>query len=100
MVGASGGIIGLMAFFGLSFPRERFRLLVLVFFIPRWISLSAMALGGLYLVFDLIGLAGQLGGWSSVSSLAHLGGAAAGVVAWLPWRSETAVDRPRAKAFV
>ena len=96
VVGASGGIVGLMAFFALSFPRERFRLLI--FF--RWVSISAVGLAGLYLMFDLIGLFGQLGGWSAVSSLAHLGGAAGGVGLWLAWRTEVATERDRDREFV
>jgi membrane associated rhomboid family serine protease len=42
----------------------------------------------MFLGYNLIGVWYQLGGWSSVSSLAHLGGAGAGIVFWMAWRTE------------
>jgi hypothetical protein len=40
----------------------------------------------LWILFQIIGTLEQKAGMSSVSSAAHLGGAAVGVLAWLVWR--------------
>jgi len=42
----------------------------------------------LWLLFQFIGAAQQLAGVSAVSALAHLGGAAVGLLAWVAWRKE------------
>jgi len=42
----------------------------------------------LWILFQLIGALEQRAGMSSVSSIAHLGGAAVGVVAWLLWKKQ------------
>jgi membrane associated rhomboid family serine protease len=49
----------------------------------------------LWILFQLIGTLEQRAGMSSVSSAAHLGGAAVGVVAWLLWRKEKSNDEAR-----
>jgi membrane associated rhomboid family serine protease len=48
--------------------------------LPAWFAVV------LWLSFQFIGAAQQLAGISTVSSLAHLGGAVVGLVAWLLWR--------------
>lgn len=90
LVGASGGIAGLFALFALAFPKVPFRVFVFLLIPPifRWIRVSAATLGGIFLAFNIVGAWYQLGGWSDVSSLAHLGGAAAGVIFWVAWRAE------------
>jgi membrane associated rhomboid family serine protease len=47
----------------------------------------------LWILFQIIGTLEQKAGMSSVSSAAHLGGAAVGVLAWLVWRKSK--DEPR-----
>jgi len=47
----------------------------------------------LWILFQIIGTLEQKAGMSSVSSAAHLGGAAMGVLAWFVWRKPN--DEPR-----
>lgn len=87
-LGASGGISGLIAFYALRFPHARFTMAYRFAFF----SLSAWQLALLWLIFQVIGVFEQVAGWSSVSALAHLGGAAMGVVAWFWWGRERAAS--------
>ena len=86
-IGASGGIAGVITFYALNFPRMRLAFLMRYGFVWfRWIRLPAWFVFVLWILFQLIGTLEQKAGMSSVSSAAHLGGAAVGVVAWLVWR--------------
>jgi membrane associated rhomboid family serine protease/Zn-finger nucleic acid-binding protein len=86
-IGASGGIAGVITFYALNFPRVRLEFLVRWGFVWfRWIRLPAWSVFVLWILFQLIGAFEQKVGISSVSSVAHLGGAAVGVIAWLLWR--------------
>ena len=93
-IGASGGIAGVITFYALNFPRMRLAFLMrwgYVWF--RWIRLPAWFVFVLWILFQIIGTLEQKAGMSSVSSAAHLGGAAMGVLAWLVWRKPN--DEPR-----
>ena len=93
-IGASGGIAGVITFYALNFPRMRLAFLMRWGFVWfRWIQLPAWFAFILRILFQLIGTLEQRAGISSVSSVAHLGGAAVGVVAWLVWRKIK--DEPR-----
>src|SRR4030095_7269662 len=86
-IGASGGIAGVITFYALNFPRMRLAFLMrwgYVWF--RWIRLPAWFVFVLWILFQLVGTLEQKAGMSSISSAAHLGGAAVGVLAWLSWR--------------
>jgi membrane associated rhomboid family serine protease/Zn-finger nucleic acid-binding protein len=86
-IGASGGIAGVITFYALNFPRMRLAFLMrwgYVWF--HWIRLDAWFVFVLWILFQLIGTLEQKAGMSSVSSAAHLGGAAVGLAAWLVWR--------------
>jgi Uncharacterized membrane protein (homolog of Drosophila rhomboid) len=86
-IGASGGIAGVITFYALNFPRVRLAFLMRWGFVWfRWIRLPAWSVFVLWIFFQLIGALEQKAGMSSVSSVAHLGGAAVGVIAWLLWR--------------
>jgi membrane associated rhomboid family serine protease/Zn-finger nucleic acid-binding protein len=86
-IGASGGIAGVITFYALNFPRMRLAFLMRYGFVWfRWIRLPAWFVVVLWIVFQLIGTLEQKAGMSSVSSAAHLGGAAVGLVAWIVWR--------------
>lgn len=79
-VGASGGVLGVMAAFGMLFPRER----VFIFPLPvpieaRWFVLGYAALS-LYM--------GVSGTGGSVAHFAHLGGMVAGALLLLFWRRQ------------
>jgi len=86
-IGASGGIAGVITFYALNFPRMRVAFLWRLGFVwHRWIRLPAWCVFVLWFLFQLIGTLEQKAGMSSVSSAAHLGGAAVGLAAWLVWR--------------
>jgi membrane associated rhomboid family serine protease/Zn-finger nucleic acid-binding protein len=85
LVGASGGISGLIVFYGLQFPRVRLLILTrLLIFFP--LRLQAWAALMVWILLQLIGAGAELKGFSNVASLAHLGGAAMGLFFWLRWR--------------
>ena len=93
-IGASGGIAGVITFYALNFPRMRLAFLMRWGFVWfHWIRLPAWFVFVLWFFFQIIGTLEQRAGMSSVSSAAHLGGAAFGVLAWLVWRKPK--DEPR-----
>jgi membrane associated rhomboid family serine protease len=93
-IGASGGIAGVITFYALNFPQMRLAFLMRWGFVWfHWIRLPAWFVFVLWILFQLIGTLEQKAGMSSVSSAAHLGGAAVGVLAWLVWRKPN--DKPR-----
>src|SRR5438034_2972235 len=79
---ASGGIAGLITFYALAFPQAKIGFLWRYFYYFRWIRLPAWFVFVLWILFQIIGAYEQKIGISSVSSFAHLGGAAVGVIAW------------------
>jgi membrane associated rhomboid family serine protease len=85
-IGASGGIAGVIVFYALQFPHIRLGFLFRYWFYFRWIRLPAWFALVLWLLFQFIDAGQQLTGASAVSSLAHLGGAVVGLLAWLLWR--------------
>lgn len=86
-IGASGGIAGVITFYALNFPRLRLAFLMRWGFVWfHWIRLPAWFVFVLWILFQIIGTLEQKAGMSSVSSAAHLGGAAMGLLAWLVWR--------------
>jgi membrane associated rhomboid family serine protease len=85
-VGASGGISGVIVFYALKFPQARLGFMFRFWMHFRWFYVPAWcALIGWLLLQGLLAHQ-QLAGVSSVSALAHLGGAGVGAVAWLLWR--------------
>ena len=74
-VGASGGIAGLVAYYLIRFPYRRF--VVMIFFHP--FSVPVIYFGAFYFIKECVGAFLQIGGVSSISHLAHLGGALIGV---------------------
>ncbi len=88
-IGASGGIAGVITFYALNFPHVKLEFLLRYgWWWFRWIRLPAWSVLILWIFFQFIGAWEQKAGISSVSSFAHLGGAAVGVIAWLLWRKE------------
>ena len=93
-IGASGGIAGVITFYALNFPRMRLAFLMRWGFVWfRWIRLPAWFVFVLWILFQIIGTLEQKAGMSSVSSAAHLGGAAVGVLAWVVWRKPNVESR-------
>ncbi len=83
LVGASGGISGVIVFYALTFPRAKLVYFLRVGFIFRWIRIPAWGGLALWIGLQALGVFEQLAGVSNVSSLGHLGGAAVGLIAWL-----------------
>src|SRR6476620_9624218 len=81
-IGASGGIAGVITFYALAFPEAKVGFLWRYFFNFHWIRLPAWFVFVLWIFFQIIGAYEQKIGISSVSSFAHLGGAAVGLAAW------------------
>lgn len=82
-VGASGGIAGVITFYALQFPKARLVYFIRWGFFLRWVRFSAWIGFAIWLGTQLLGLWQQHQGLSNVSALAHLGGAAFGVLFWL-----------------
>jgi membrane associated rhomboid family serine protease/Zn-finger nucleic acid-binding protein len=85
-IGASAGISGIIVFYGLQFPHARLGILVRYFYIFRWLFLPAWLALLAWFGLQLFAAGLQLAGEGRVSALAHLGGAATGLVAWIAWR--------------
>jgi len=81
-VGASGMISGLLAFYALQFPHAKLAMLCRY----QWVRFPAWGAFVCWGLLQAFGVVQQLSGFSRVSSLAHVGGAAAGMGLWLFWR--------------
>lgn len=78
IVGASGGISGIMAYYCLSFPRSEVRMSFA--YIPFRISVKWFFFFWVIMQFFTALL--QISGQSSVSAVAHFGGAIIGLIFW------------------
>lgn len=89
-IGASGAISGLLAFYALQFPHRNMGV-----FVPRrnigmyrltysgsWLRMPILLWFGFWVLIQCFGAWLQLQSVSTVSALAHLGGAAAGALFW------------------
>ncbi|MGJ8640662.1 MAG: rhomboid family intramembrane serine protease [Opitutaceae bacterium] len=85
-IGASGGISGVMAFYALRFRNHQLAVMFWLVFKTYWLRMSALPLFGIWVFLQLITAGQQMAGVSHISGGAHLGGALAGVFAWLVWR--------------
>jgi len=81
-IGASGGIAGIITFYALEFPYVNLGILIRWY---RWIRLPAWSVLVLWVLFQAIGAFVQFTGFSPISAVAHLGGAATGLAAWWIW---------------
>jgi membrane associated rhomboid family serine protease len=77
LVGASGGISGLIGFYMIRFPRRKF--VLQMYF--RWFTAPAFLLILIFLLKDLVGAYTQLIGQTNVSHISHLAGIAVGIFA-------------------
>lgn len=78
-VGASGGISGILAYYCLRFPKAA----VGFIWYFRWVRIPVGYMFALWVLLQMILAFQQISGFSNVSALAHLGGAAVGVAFWL-----------------
>ena len=80
VIGASGGVFGLLLGFAWYFPRQRLMLLIPPIPMPAWLFVT------LYGVLELV--LGVTGAQASVAHFAHLGGMVGGAVMILIWRAQ------------
>ncbi len=78
MVGASGGVFGILLAFGIAYPHRRILLLIPPIPMPAWLFVT------LYGALELA--LGVFGTNQGVAHFAHLGGMAAGYLLILFWR--------------
>ncbi|MAS93390.1 MAG: hypothetical protein CMO55_09385 [Verrucomicrobiales bacterium] len=83
-IGASGGIAGLLAFYGLAFPHVRIQF---VFFVT-FLRIPALVLLVIWVGVQVFGVSLQTNGIGHVSYASHLGGATVGIIAWSLWRKD------------
>ena len=88
LIGASGGISGVIAYYALRFPRAKLGLGVSLYYFLRIVRLPAIALLVIWILYQIFGAWAQLAGMTNVSSLAHIGGALVGFLFWLKTRRE------------
>jgi membrane associated rhomboid family serine protease len=86
VIGASGGIAGVMAFYAFRFPGVYLKFFIWTFFFWRWISVPVWGFFAFWIAMQAFGTLLQIAGFSSVSALGHLGGAAIGFLFYLEWR--------------
>jgi membrane associated rhomboid family serine protease len=80
-IGASGGICGILLFYGMNFPHRRIMLIFPPIPMPAWLFVT------LYGIFELV--QGVSGSSQGVAHFAHLGGLATGYLMILYWRAQT-----------
>ena len=90
LIGASGGISGLLTCYALQFPRARIALLLRIpyLYFMRWVQLRAWVYVLLWVALQAIGALRPVEGVTQVSFFAHLGGAAVGFLFWFLWPGE------------
>ena len=74
LVGASGAVAAVMGAYMLLFPRAKVKVLVPIFIIFTIIELEAVAVLGLWLIYQFIIATQELQGATSVAWMAHVGG--------------------------
>ncbi|MEM6916317.1 MAG: rhomboid family intramembrane serine protease [Verrucomicrobiota bacterium] len=82
VIGASGGVSGIIAFYALAFPKVRIN----VFLHFWWVAMPAIFAFIAWMIFQAAGAWFQLEGFGNVSYLAHLGGVLVGFLFWLGLR--------------
>jgi membrane associated rhomboid family serine protease len=78
VIGASGGVFGLLLGFAWFFPRERLMIIFLPIALPAWLFVT------LYGALELV--LGVTGAQDNVAHFAHLGGMLGGAIMILLWR--------------
>lgn len=79
LIGASGAISGVLAYYAMRFPHVRIVYLFRIYLYFQFIRMSARWALAIWVGLQLLGAWKQIAGFSNVSALAHLGGAAAGL---------------------
>jgi membrane associated rhomboid family serine protease len=82
LLGAGGGIAGILLFYGFVFPNKR----LVFYFFRRYIPIPAWAFLGIWVLFQLLGALMQSSMAGGISYACNFGGLFAGLLAWLFWR--------------
>jgi membrane associated rhomboid family serine protease len=93
-IGASGGISGIIVFYALQFPRARLGIIIRYFYLFKWIYFPAYVGLLFWIALQAFTAYLQVSQLTNVSALAHLGGAATGLFAWLVWRNRCPTETP------
>lgn len=88
LIGASGGISGVLVFYAVQFPRAKLSFLFRLWFRFVWVHIPSWVAFAVWLLFQVLGAYWQVSGSSHVASLAHLGGVLTGFIFWLVWRKQ------------
>lgn len=84
-IGASAGISGILTYYALQFPHARIGML----FFYRWFRLPVLFYFALWIFSQTFLVMNQIDGSGSVSGLAHLGGVASGIIAFIFLRTSS-----------
>ena len=87
VVGASGGISAMLAYYALAFPRARIGMAARIYWKFVWFRMPVWVAFGLWFALQILGAFAQSKGCTTVSAFGHLGGVAVGVLFWLVHRS-------------
>lgn len=87
VVGASGGISGIIAFYACEFPHAKLALMFRYGAWIRWARISAVWLFGVWIGIQVLGIMLADPGAGGVAYRAHFGGAFVGVFFWLLMRN-------------
>lgn len=85
LIGASGGISGVIVYYALAFPRARLAIFIFFWWYFRWLRVPAWTYFGFWVLVQILGAVAQRKGVTHVSAFGHLGGAAVGVAFWGLW---------------
>ncbi len=88
LIGASGGISGVITFFAFKFPHAKLGVLFRIYLYFRWVRLPAWAGFVIWILLQFYGMYKQWAGFTNVSAAAHLGGALAGYGFWMCWKEK------------
>lgn len=82
LVGASGGVAGVMLYYAFQFPKKQLG----VIFLFQWVRVPAHLYVAFWLIYQVMGAVDQIQHVSPVSYMAHLGGGFVGYFLWRLWR--------------
>jgi membrane associated rhomboid family serine protease len=86
LIGASGGMSGLIVFYLLKFPRVKMGFLFRFWWHIRWVKISALVFLLLWIFQQAVVIFRQMGGGCNISGLGHAGGASVGFIFFLLYR--------------
>lgn len=82
LVGASGGVAGVMLYYAFQFPKKQLG----VIFLFQWVRVPAHLYVAFWLIYQVMGAMDQIQHVSPVSYMAHLAGGLVGYALWRVWK--------------